>query len=214
MKPTYLLDDIFGSRGRVKVLRCLAGVQVPLSIRQVARQSGMSHVAAGAVLDDLVGMGLVAASTAGRSRVHWLECRSLYVERVVLPVFAAETAMPEALITELRAVAPEGVTSVVLFGSYARGDQTPLSDVGLLLVAESDSTLTKALEHLDEHSTQLRARLGARVSVLGYTLEAAVRLVQQGDNLMDGVVRDGLVVTGSSPAEWNSNAQGASDRSA
>lgn len=211
MNPTFHIEDIFGSRGRVAVLRCLAGVQVPLSIRQVARQSGLSHVSAGAVLDDLVGMGLVAASVAGRSRIHWLERRNLYVEGVVLPALAAEVSAPDAVVAELKAAAPEGIVSLVLFGSYARGDQVPLSDVDLLVVAESASAVASALEHLDARLAELRARIGARVSVLGYTLDAAVHLVQQRDNLMDGVVRDGIVLAGVSPHDWEIHAASTSN---
>ena len=124
MKPTYQLEDVFGTRGRVQVLRCLAGVHVPLSIRQVARQSALSHVATAAVLDDLVGMGLVAASTAGRSRVHWLERRNVFVERVVLPALSAVAAIPDSVMAALRAAVPDGVVSAVVFGSYARAEQT------------------------------------------------------------------------------------------
>lgn len=195
-------------------MRCLASVQVPLSIRQVGRQAGLSHVSTASVLDDLVGMGLVAATVAGRSRVHWLERRNLYVEHVVLPALAAVAVMPETVVAELRAAMPEGVVSAVLFGSHARGEQTPLSDVDLLVVAETETAVETALAHFDSRSTELRARLGARVSVLGHTLQSAVKLQGQGDNLMGGVARDGIVVAGLSPHEWGEYAEGQTNREA
>ena len=64
---TIHTSDIFGSRSRVAVLGVLANVAVPLSIRQVAVQAGLSHASAGEALDHLVSLGVVASSDVGVS---------------------------------------------------------------------------------------------------------------------------------------------------
>jgi predicted nucleotidyltransferase len=206
MQPTLHIEQVFGSRGRVAVLRCLAGVSVPMSIRQVAAQAGLSHVSAADALDTLVEMGLVACSTTGRSRIHWLERRNLYVDRVVLPAMAAESGLPEALLGELRAIVPDDAISAILYGSYARGDQRSDSDVDLLVVMADDAGVARALARVDADSARLAACLGAHVNALGYALAEAAGLLSTGDNFMDGVVRDGVVLRGLHPHDWRPGA--------
>lgn len=207
---TIQVQDVFGSRGRVAALRVLANVAVPLSIRQVAVQAGMSHAATGDALDSLVSAGLVAATDAGRSRVHWLERRNLFVREMVLPVFAFEAEAAEAVIGELRASIPADVFSAVLFGSRARGVNAVDSDFDVVVVERDRVAVDRTLKELDKATTDLRAALGASVSVLGYTLSEALDLVRRGDNFMGGVVRDGITLVGVSPQAWGKSDEGAS----
>lgn len=190
------LEDVFGSRGRVAVLRVLAGVSVPLSIRQVAVQAGMSHSPTAEVLDALVSLGLVASAEVGRSRVHWLERRNIVVRTLVLPALAAEGDLENVAIRELRMFLPETVYSAVLFGSRARGDHSRGSDFDVVVVEPDEVTRDQTLAILDSSSTELRARLGASVSVLGYTIQEARDLMACSGNFMDGVVREGVLLAG------------------
>jgi predicted nucleotidyltransferase len=190
------LEDVFGSRGRVAVLRVLARVSVPLSIRQVAVQTGMSHSPTGEILDALVSLGLVASAEAGRSRVHWLERRNIVVRSLVLPALAAEVDLGDAAIRELRTFVPKNVYSAVLFGSRARGDHASGSDFDVLVVEPDEAARDQTLAILDSSSTELRASLGATVSVLGYTIQEARDLMTRGDNFMDGVAREGVLLAG------------------
>lgn len=205
MQSTESIDTLFGTRGRVAVLRVLAHVAVPLSIRQISVQAGLNHASAAATLDALVESGAVATTTAGRSRVHWLERRNLWVREVVLPAFAAEDRMAERVVEVLRTAVPEDVVSAVLFGSHARGEQTRASDIDLLIVAEDRAALDRALTVLDTAAQDLRATLGAPVSVLGYTLTEALVLLTRGDSVMDGVVRDGITLRGRPPIHWGTD---------
>ncbi len=184
------------------MLGVLVNVSVPLSIRQVAVQAGLSHASAGEALDHLVSLGVVAASDAGRSRIHWLERRNLAVRQMVLPVFEAEAAAAEAAIDALVAALPSTVYSAVLFGSRARGENALNSDYDVVVVEPDRSTLERTLGAVDPATTDLRATLGAPVSVLGYTIDQALELVARGDNFMSGVVREGITLVGMPPEAW------------
>jgi predicted nucleotidyltransferase len=206
---TIHLEEVFGSRGRVAVLRVLAGVSVPLSIRQVAVQAGMSHAPAAEALDRLVSLGLVAASQAGRSRVHWLERRNVVVREVVLPALAAEEGLEDSALGVLREALPTTVFSATLFGSRARNDYTRASDYDVLIVEPDRATLDASLAFMDSSSSELRASLGASVSVLGYTIDEARALIARGDNFMEGVARDGVLLVGTPLAAWRTRVEGA-----
>ena len=207
---TYHTEDVFGTRSRVSVLRVLAGVSVPLSIRQVARAARISHVSALEALGALTDLGVVASSVAGRSHVHWLERRNLITRTLVIPAFESEAASGDRLLGELRSLITTGFVSAVLFGSYARGYMRPGSDVDVLLVGTDRSALDSALNSLDAAAAEMRAVLGATVSVMGYTLEQVDALRVSG-TFIDGVVEDGIVIYGAAPYEWGDFVEGTAD---
>lgn len=206
---TIHIEDLFGTRARIGVLRVLSRVTVPLSIRQVASQAGMSHAVVADALESLVGLGVVGTTDAGRSRVHWLERRNLIARDLVLPAFAAEEGLPESAVRQLRGALPAFVYSAVLFGSRARGDSDADSDFDVLVVERDRAALDAVLQQMDAQSADLRAALGARVSVLGYTVDEARGLVERGDNFMIGVVREGVLLLGVGPRGWGSEGEGA-----
>jgi predicted nucleotidyltransferase len=207
---TYHTEDVFGTRSRVAVLRVLARVSVPLSIRQVARAASISHVSALEALSALTDLGVVASSIAGRSHVHWLERRNLITVGLVMPAFESESDSGEALVDELRAMLPAGFVSAILFGSYARGDMRPRSDVDVLLVGPDRGALDSALDRLSANAAAMRATFGATVSVMGYTLEQ-VNALRGSGSFIDGVIEDGIVIYGAAPYEWGDLVEGGQD---
>lgn len=203
MMNSYHTTSLFGTRAKVSVLRVLVNVAVPLSIREIAAQAGISHVAASAALQELTPLGVVAVKAAGRARVHWLERRSLLTCTIVLPVFEAERDYEQRALCRLAEVAGD-LYSVVLFGSRARGEAVGSSDYDLLAVDPDPAVVAQAELRFQRLSTELHAALGVDVSLLAYTLEEARALMDSGDNFMQGVLRDGVVVVGVHPREWAS----------
>lgn len=208
---TFHIEDLFGTRSKVAILRTLVNVAVPLSIRQVAVRSGVSHVAAATALNDLVDIGVVAASQAGNARVHWLERQNLLVSSVVVPAFQNESGFEELAIDVIGEVAGSAY-SVVLFGSRARGDNAPDSDYDVLIVERDRRRLDRVIARFDACATDLRTKLGASVSVLGYTIEEAMELVRRGGNFMDGVLAEGDLISGVRPRLWGKDDEGETGR--
>lgn len=190
-----------GSRSKVAVLRVLSHVSVPMSIRQIAAQARVSHVAAATALDELVAVGVVGAVQAGRSRVHWLERRSLLTQQLIEPVFASEAALSDLALDRLQQAFGDAY-SAVLYGSRARGDNAPRSDFDVLVVQPDQQSLAALMRTLERSQAALEIELGAAVSILGYTVLDAQKLSERGDNFMTGVMEDGVVLCGMHPREW------------
>jgi predicted nucleotidyltransferase len=185
-------------------------VAVPLSIRQVATAAHISHVSAMEALNALVDLGVVASSIAGRSHVHWLERRNLITRELVLPTFEAEAGSVDALLTGLRAFIPSGFVSAVLFGSYARGDMRPGSDIDVLLVGADRAALDAALDALSARAAEARAVFGTTLSVVGHTM-VEVNALRGSGSFIDGVMEDGIVIYGAAPYEWGDFREDAKD---
>jgi len=208
MRPTHTLENLLGSRSRVAVLRVLHGVNVPLNASQLAARTGLTPPAVTSVLASLSSMGAVRSSPAGRATVHWLNRNNVYVENLLDPLFRAERDLPEDLVDELAASFQNLAVSIVLFGSYARGDQTPASDVDVVLVAENDATKAALESAAADRAIEFREKFGASLSYLAYTHEEAAALLHTSPELAESIRRDGVVVSGLSPWEWPDDAEG------
>jgi len=206
MRPTQTAEELLGSRSRIAVLRVLRGVSVPLNASQISARTGLSRPAVATVLDNLAAAGIVQASSAGRANVHVLVRDNVYVERIIEPVFSGEEAIADELVKHLRARFQELAVSVILFGSYARGDQDLSSDVDVVLVA-ADSHTKGLLESAAYNLMgEFYARFGAHLSPLVYDREEAADLEARAPDLFASLQEDGLTICGLSAWEWNSNA--------
>ena len=202
MRPTHAIDSILGTRSRLAVLRVLHGVRVPLNASQIAVRTGLTRPAVASVLEDFASIGIVRRSSAGQANVHVLERDNVYVRRLIEPLFRAEERIPEDMLGDLRTAFEELAQSVVLFGSYARGDQDETSDVDIVLVARDRPGKESLDRAADEYGPAFRARYGAALSPLVYEAREAAALWRAAPGLADSLQRDAIVVVGSAPAEW------------
>ncbi len=205
MQTTYTIESILGNRSRVAVLRVLRGVLVPLNASQIARHAHLTHPAVTTVLHDLNSMGLVRSSSAGKANVHTLVRENLYVQNIVDPLFAAEEQIPEDILAALRAAFEAQTVSVVLFGSYARGDQDGNSDVDVVLVTADTAAKNRLESTLDNRIYELGVRFGASLSPLTYDLSEAAVLTNKAPELFHSISKDGITVCGLQPWEWTRN---------
>lgn len=202
MKPTVTIESILGSRSRVAVLRVLLGVTVPLNASQIAAHAGLTRPAVATVLDDLAAMGIVRSSSAGRANVHLIERQNIYVERLIEPLFAAEQQLPQDLETDLRTTFEDAAESIVLFGSYARGEQYVGSDVDVVLVARDAAAKQSLDERVHRYAPQFRTRYGAVLSEITYEVQEANALWRTAPAFLESLKRDAVVVSGRGPWEW------------
>lgn len=207
MRATHSVEEVFGNRSRVRVLRVLNAVSVPLHTARVASLAGLSKPAAATALDELERMGLVASSPAGRSTVYWLVRESAYVQGIVQASFGFESDVPDMLESDLKAWFSEDALSIVLFGSYARGDQQRASDVDLVLVAGDETSKARLDDAVDRRGAEFRTKYGASLSPIVYSASEAGDLWLRAPELFESIAKDGVVVHGLRPREWQRHDQ-------
>jgi predicted nucleotidyltransferase len=190
------------------VLRVLHGVRVPLNTSQIAAMVQLSWPAVAGALADLESMGLVHSTSAGRTWVHQLARESVYVQRIVVPAFMGEEEIPELLEQDLKEAFGQQTASIVLFGSYARGEQDERSDVDIVLVAGDPEAKSLLDADFDAHSTGLADKYGASFSPLIYDLSEAADLWRRAPALFASIKQDALVVSGLRPEEWRRHGPG------
>lgn len=139
----FPLTLLFGAPAHVRVLRELVLHGGALSVAQLSQGSGLTMAAVRMALDNLERQRAIRAHGAGRSRVF-----EAHPSNPLLPalnsLFAAERSQWTTLLEALRAGLDhqQAVRAAWLYGSVARGDDDPSSDLDIAVLAEDDTTET------------------------------------------------------------------------
>lgn len=195
------LDHVLGSRSKVALLRCLLRTRGEHSGRELARVTGLDPKTCHAALQDLARQGIVQYRRMGTALSYTLNDRHVWVRDGLAPLFQMEDRLPADYARDLRRRLGPRVLSIILFGSVARGDERPGSDLDLLVVAPN-STAPEVYERaLDAAAVKLSRSYGTSPHVVWCTREAFQRKARSGNGLMTDVLRTGRVVWGRPLAE-------------
>lgn len=189
------LERLFRAPGQISVLRALWKAPVPLTGRQIQQLAGVHNLTAMRCLKDLERLGLLQRRAAGRANLYSLKRSQRTVRDLVGPIFKAEQAAPQRFAQELGRVLRGHCVSAVLYGSVARGQATPASDVDLLVVTRNGSVTDRFTASVQQRAEK-RVRDG-----WGLVLEANVKTQSEvakhwNSRLMKQIRREGRLVTG------------------
>jgi predicted nucleotidyltransferase len=98
----------------------------------------------------------------------------------------------EKLVSQLR-----GVKAVILFGSRARGDWGPWSDVDLLVIADFEERYLDRLSRILELLSDVKLPIEPHP----YTLEEAAAMLRKGNPLLVDALEEGVVLFSTSELE-------------
>ncbi|MBE0417595.1 MAG: nucleotidyltransferase domain-containing protein [Coriobacteriia bacterium] len=203
MRPTYTLADIFEAPSRARVLHVLARAKAPMSIRSIARAAHISHTAAGSTLKDLDAMGLTSSTAVGRAHVYQLHRENAYVRHMVLPAVEAEQAIVRELRSDLVRRFGEPADSLILFGSYATGDQDEASDIDVFALVPDERGKQLLEEVAAEHFSYFSETYGAPLSLLVYTRAEVGQHLTEGQNpFRTELESTGIILHGTGVSEW------------
>ncbi|HET6628991.1 MAG TPA: nucleotidyltransferase domain-containing protein [Woeseiaceae bacterium] len=163
------LDDIFLNRSHIRVLRALHGLPIGFAAsgRELARRAGVTHPTALKALNSLVEVGIVNARRGIAGDLYEFEVGHA-LAKPVMGLFEAEGEILLQLRSFLREKLlgfTDKINAATLFGSAARGDSQPGSDIDIAVscAPEDRRNVEAALENLAD---AVRERFGNRLSPL------------------------------------------------
>ncbi len=188
-----------GAQGRI--LAALAEVSTELNLHSVARVARVSPAQASRVLSRLSDLGIVERRDIGASGLFQLVAENVASRAVLALARGRDTVFAELGRTAAH-LSPAPV-SVIVFGSFARGDATSESDLDVLLVRpdtadEDDEVWAAGVEDWRLRAARLT---GNAVEVLQVAAVEAASLLRSGRPLWRDLRRDGVVVAGRSLPE-------------
>lgn len=171
MRLTGIIETAFGTPARIAILRRLATVSQPLSGRQLAELTGLSHRGVIQAIAPLVEAGIILRRQAGRAHQYQLSRQNTSVAKIILPAFRKEADIRDDLVEEIVKNFAADTVSLVLFGSFARGEETNTSDVDVLAIARTSNEKEK-VEKIGEAKTEaFRGKYAAPLSLHSLTLK-------------------------------------------
>lgn len=208
------LNAILAGEGHVRVLRELLRHGGELGAADVAARVALSPQHVRVVLGHLVRLGLVDQLGPGRARLY--RARAAHpLAGPLAALFAAEEERFPAVLAAMRdaaaAMRPRPL-AVWLYGSVARGEDTPESDVDVAVIAAGDD-LDAILNDLRERLRDRAEELGVELALVGAT-PADVARAENGDPWWQSVVRDAIPVLGPDPKALLARARADSEAAA
>ncbi len=183
-----------GVQGRV--LAVLAEATAQLNLRTIARLSGVSLSQVSRVLPGLVELGLVERREAPPSSLFRLVPEHVAAGPLVALARGRDGAIEE--MGRVAAVLPVVPESVIVFGSFARGEADAESDIDVVFVRpvgvdESDEACSASVE---QWRSQIHRISGNPVEVLEVGSEEIGARLRSRQAVWRDIRREGIVVHG------------------
>ena len=192
----FPLTGILGSAGNVRVLRALVEDRSPQAAPQLARLAGLSPRGARLVLEALAHQQLVNVHGSARIRLYALNDAHPLAEGLAA-LFQQEHQRWEHLLGTVRErldKAGRDVRAAWLYGSVARGEDAPRSDLDIALLVSSQ----KAADRMREDLMPVEDEQQVHISLTALT-PGELAALPDDDHWWSEVVRDARVLKGPSP---------------
>jgi predicted nucleotidyltransferase len=203
----YPLTHLLGNGGNVRVLRALAAHGGPLSSSQLARETGLTPQGVRLVVNGLQSQQLVTVWGAARSQLFSLTEDHPFAGPL-RTLFELEQSRWERIQQQVRSAlkAERHVRSAWLYGSVARGEDAPHSDIDIAMVM--DAADPAVAERVRESLLPLQKSQHITFSVTAVTQEDVGRL-RPDDRWWSELARDAKVLKGVSPQQERARAKAA-----
>lgn len=189
------LQATFASPAMARLLLYFAlHPEEPLHIRELFRRTGLGMASLQKELDRFQRLGILEKGREGRRLVYRLNLGS---ERWrALRTLVRQLAAPSEILREAFTGVP-GVEAAFVFGSQARGDMRPDSDVDLLVVADA-----QASRAVQDPLSEAESLMGRDVDVITYAPDALRERMRAGNHFLERVSREPKQWVAGDPRAW------------
>jgi len=192
------LTLMLGVSSNLRVLRALVQHGGMLAASEIVGMTGLSRESVRLGLISLETSGAVVSSGSPHARVHRYN-DGHYLAPQLTALFEAEKHRFAAIQDAIRhGVAGMPVFSLFIYGSAARGDDGPESDLDIGLVARAEN-LAEVVEGVREALREPAERLGFLPNVVGLDFKDVRRLARDDDPWWKNIELDAIVLSGSRP---------------
>lgn len=125
-------------KSALTILKFLMEADKEVHMREISRKTGLSLGFVSRILNELSKDGLICCNKKGRMKFYRIDSVNPVIRQLKI-LFTVSLLMP--FVKKLR----DSVRRVILFGSSARGEDTPDSDIDLLVITNETTRVRKIL---------------------------------------------------------------------
>lgn len=187
------LENLLGLNA-ARILRRLALVNDDLTGRRIAELAEVPNASASIVFADLVGIGLVFAKDAGRSRLYRLN-RKHVLWQPIEDLLASTTRIEAALASIVLARVGEKAT-LALYGSFVRGEAGTASDIDVLIVWDESIDTDARYETMVAMHEEITLMTGNQLDIVDLSEVDLQRMIDAADPLVQSWREDSRTLVG------------------
>lgn len=197
-----LIENIFGSRGRIKVLKKMSQhTGWWFNTTELSRDMNVNKGAISKILNELENDNLIIVNRKGKIKLFMLNEKSAFVSEIIMPIFRMEDELFKYIKKSITKSFPDDyVSSVILYGSYARGSERLNSDIDVMVVAKNASFEKKCAIIVDKISSTFLNK-GMLLTIDIITTREFKRLYMQNEPAILSLAKTGIVLKGDSISE-------------
>ncbi|MEW6528340.1 MAG: helix-turn-helix domain-containing protein [Candidatus Micrarchaeota archaeon] len=174
------------------------------NIREIAKKSKISYDATYRHIKDLVEKSILKERQVGKAIVCSLNLSNIMTRKYLEKISISKTEeflkkdvvlkkMFTELIENLRKAAPNELLCVVLFGSYARGEQKERSDIDIIII----SSTFDVRDQLERECGGIDHKYGKEIAPLITTASEFVKMLKSKKKMVaHEVQQDGIILHG------------------
>jgi predicted nucleotidyltransferase len=198
----YPLTQVLGTETNVRLLRELSLHGGQLSAPSLVLRTALAKGSVRTGLNVLLKFGVVAVKGSGHAQLYSLRSDHPLLAPIE-DLFEAEQARFNAIQEAMRQAAtscePAPIATYV-YGSFARGQDRPDSDLDILIIAETEETVSTTSSAMREALEEPGERIGFSPSVIGLSIDGITRYMRDAQSSWRSSLQEVLTVTGKDPA--------------
>jgi predicted nucleotidyltransferase/DNA-binding HxlR family transcriptional regulator len=154
------LEDILGSKIKIRILRLFYRTRGSYTGREIAKLVEFSQDATQRALNDLTRHGLLKRDYVGTSYNYHLNEDHMLTGKVVNKAFFAEQNSIREIVRIFKEQLGEEFQEAVIFGSVATKKERPDSDIDILIVVRNNTNLDSIEDQVNEAANLATAASG------------------------------------------------------
>lgn len=200
MEFTTIIPKLLGNPVPIKAVFVLLKNREGITGRSLASLLGVSTFKMHYVLKFLVAQGVLTETVVGRSHLYRIHRDHILVQEVFLPLFRFQEDLFTNLGKDLmRSLKPKPIT-IILYGSVARGEEKPNSDLDLFLIYK-EPTGSGPVSENNLMMEKITRKYGNVVTLRRGVLSEVKERHLARDELIRNIFKEGIVLAGLSLVE-------------
>lgn len=201
MRYTDFLQEVLGSRPKIKILRYLIKTNISINGRQLARGLKLHHGTCHKALADLASFGIVTVHKTGRTNLYKINQNNFIVKKILEPIFRIEENIFSSMLAKLKKRITVSIFSAIIFGSVAKARERATSDIDILFVTTTKREKRLLIEQLEKLEYEFILEYGNMLSSMVITSGEFLKGLKSKDAFIEEIAKKGKVVYGKSISE-------------
>ena len=160
-----LIDEIFGKRNNVKVLRHLIKHKDwQFNITELAKDINLNKGVLSRLINDLEKENIIKIHKKGKIKLFSINKENLFIKEVIIPIFEKEDKFYYNVLDKFTEKIKNSVISIIAYGSVVSGKIKLTSDIDVLVIINKknnivEEKINKIKEEFLENDLLLRVDL-------------------------------------------------------